>query len=560
MKRTWIIAGGAGAALSGSLVAQTDLMTVRASQPNSAFGTIATLGDLDGDGVPEFVVGETGDFLNDSPEPGHAYVYSGRDRTLLYDFVGDNPGDCFGIATGNAGDVDGDGLTDIIVGAMQWIAWQSTGPGYVRLFSGADGSVIRTIDGTQTNAAFGVAVNSSGDVDADGFDDVMVSAQWETVNGVAYAGAMHLYSGQTGAELFTAGGTFFFNYAGTALAPLGDIDHDGHDDFIVGSFGEGSGGVARVYSGKDFSVLYTKSGTVQYGDFGWAVAGGGDLDGDGTGDFVVGAPASDSGFDLGRVYVYSGADGSLLRLHGGLTAGDIFGSAVSCNSDLDGDGTCDVAVGAPWVAQNNQVVGAIYVFSGKSGALLMDEYGKNSGSDPLYGSSFGGTVDGLRDANGDGLDELLVCAAVDQDVPGGYLGAVYMTTLADLRASWKNYGAGWPGTFCDPTLVSDLPPVLGSDITLTLGNSLQADTVALLFGGFAKASIPTSAGGKLLVVPPWISIVLPLPAAGMDLDVAISADVALAGLEFDLQAIELDPGASKGLSFTPGLELILGGS
>src|SRR6185295_2212553 len=121
------------------------------------------------------------------------------------------------------------------------------------------------------------------------------------------------------------------------------------------------------------------AGPITNGDFGMAVAGGSDLDGDGVNDFMVGAPASDSGFELGRVYVYSGASGKLIRLHGGLAAEDIFGSAIDCSADVDGDGVADVAVGAPWATSDDGLLGAIYVFSGKSGAELMSDFGKNSG-------------------------------------------------------------------------------------------------------------------------------------------------------------------------------------
>jgi hypothetical protein len=70
-------------------------------------------------------------------------------------------------------------------------------------------------------------------------------------------------------------------------------------------------------------------------------------------------------------------------MHGGLTAWDIFGSSVSCKSDMDGDGVPDVAVGAPWTSSDEGLLGAIYVFSGSNGQLLMSEYGKNTGSDPF---------------------------------------------------------------------------------------------------------------------------------------------------------------------------------
>ncbi len=570
MRRLSLLAGTTCVALTGSLPAQTDLWSLRGTRPDSFFGRIAALPDLDGDGVEEFVAGETGNFWLFSLEPGRAYVYSGAERTLLYELVGDQPGDCFGQSVANAGDVDGDGTDDIIVGAMQWTDWLTTLDGYARIFSGADGSVIRTLVGSQLNAAFGSGVCGAGDVDADGYDDVLVEAQWESVNGVDYAGRVHLYSGQTGAELFALGGTKYFEYCGYALAGIGDVNQDGHDDFIVGSPGEDVNGVtvgvARVFSGRDFSVLYQFSGTFDGAGVGEGLAGGSDLNGDGVPDFAIGAPAGNSltGFDLGRVLVYSGATGSLLQVHGGLAAWDVFGAAISMRADLDGDGIADVVVGAPFTSTDDGVVGAIYAFSGKTGSLLMSDYGKNNGGAPPFGiefgSDFGGMLDGLRDLNGDGKDELLVSAIADLDAPGSTLGAVYLVTLADLHASWRNYGTGWPGTHCCPTLTSNAPPILGTTITLSLSNSAGFDTIALLYGGYPKAALPTNAGGTILVAPPWwISVVVDLPAGGLDLDVDIDPVIAYAGAEFDVQAMEFDPGATKRLAFTPGLELIIGG-
>jgi hypothetical protein len=125
-------------------------------------------------------------------------------------------------------------------------------------------------------------------------------------------------------------------------------------------------------------------------------------------------------------------------------------------------------------------------------------------------------------------------------------------------ASFSNYGAGWPGTNGVPTLTSSAPPVLGTTITVTLSNSAGVTTPAVVILGFDDTNIPTSKGGSLLVVP-FLFIPLSVPPAGVGLTGDLPPmDPALCGFEVDLQGLELDSGASKGMSFTDGLQLILG--
>ena len=124
-------------------------------------------------------------------------------------------------------------------------------------------------------------------------------------------------------------------------------------------------------------------------------------------------------------------------------------------------------------------------------------------------------------------------------------------------AIWLNYGDGLPGTLGVPDFTAQTDPVLGSTLTLDLGNSYGNATVGLLFVGFQRAEMLTSWAGELLVVPTltsWISI----PAVGTTITGNVPNDPSLCQLAIDLQVLEADPGAVKGVSFTRGLELILG--
>ena len=130
-------------------------------------------------------------------------------------------------------------------------------------------------------------------------------------------------------------------------------------------------------------------------------------------------------------------------------------------------------------------------------------------------------------------------------------------TVTEPEASWTNYGAGFAGTNGIPALTASADPEFGATISIDLGNSLGAKTVGLLLLGAARTSIPTSAGGTILVD---FDLLLPLviDAAGLSIQAEIPRDDVLCGIAADLQALELDPGATKGISFTPGLELVIG--
>jgi Tol biopolymer transport system component len=134
---------------------------------------------------------------------------------------------------------------------------------------------------------------------------------------------------------------------------------------------------------------------------------------------------------------------------------------------------------------------------------------------------------------------------------------VFVHDRCMIDATWSNYGVGFAGTIGVPGLTSRSEPTLGSNITLDLANSYGRFTVGLLFVGFQQTDLHSTWGGDLLVVPVF-TLVVALPASGVSLTSDIPDDDRLCGFTSDLQAIEVDPGAAKGVSFTPGLELVMG--
>jgi hypothetical protein len=144
---------------------------------------------------------------------------------------------------------------------------------------------------------------------------------------------------------------------------------------------------------------------------------------------------------------------------------------------------------------------------------------------------------------------------VDDDTNG--LEDVFVHEACSTIASWSTYGTGFPGTNGVPSLTAQSNPVLGSSLTVDLASSSNLYTAAVLFVGYQQAQIHSAWGGDLLLLPAIASLIA-LPPTGTSLTGDLPDDEAFCGFEVDLQAIEADAGAAKGVSFTPGLQLILG--
>jgi hypothetical protein len=160
------------------------------------------------------------------------------------------------------------------------------------------------------------------------------------------------------------------------------------------------------------------------------------------------------------------------------------------------------------------------------------------------------------DLDGDGDQDL----AAPNSVPNSLSDAVSVllnSCHCSVDASWSNYGSGWPGTNGIPTFTAANDPELCTTVSLNLSNSLGANTMAVFFVGLAPTDQPTIYDGDLLVAPTNI-IALQLPGGGVTLSAPVPCNPALCGLSVFLQALEVDGGASKGISFTPGLQLELG--
>ena len=253
--------------------------------------------------------------------------------------------------------------------------------------------------GSSPAERFGAALAGELDADGDGIPDLAVGARHADPMGTS-SGSVSVYSGRTGARLLFLAGRAAGDWFGAAVVGLGDLNGDGQDEIAVGApFAAQALGEVSVHSGSDGTLLLRVQGDLAGANFGDALAAPGDLDGDGVGDLVVGAPLHTAGGLLsGRVSALSGVDGEVLWTRDGVF-GDLLGTSLSAAGDFDGDGTPDVLVGAPLADADAFNSGAAYVFSGRTGTLLMALGGSETGAQLADRVALGGDFDqdGRRD-------------------------------------------------------------------------------------------------------------------------------------------------------------------
>lgn len=381
--------------------------TFEGEQIGDGFGWVAeNLGDISGDDVNDVIIPAPFHSINGTLA-GKVYVYSGSDGALLNAVTG-NDYDQFGWSASTAGDVNSDGVPDYIVGGIGSLEAPIRFKGRAVVYSGADHSVIHEFIGPD-GAGFGYGVAGAGDVNGDGYDDVIIGAAFASFT-LFRAGRVYVYSGKTGEELWHRDGNADDDFLGSGVGRVGLVDQDGVPDLVAGAFGAGpaNGGEAYVYSGSTGRTLLTlrpaSHGTaLRFGQF--FASGAGDVNADGTPDiFVADYPdRRGGGAGSGRAYVFSGADGSRLYLFNAEARGDGLGPGRGIG-DVNGDGHADLIIAAYTSDAGAVDGGRAYVRSGKDGSLMRTITGR------IANDNLGVDALAVGDVNDDGLVDYLVTA------------------------------------------------------------------------------------------------------------------------------------------------------
>ncbi|MCI0588997.1 MAG: VCBS repeat-containing protein [Planctomycetes bacterium] len=509
------------------LRAQSSLWEIVDSQPATVFGnTMRNVGDFDGDGADDFIVGAPGYNPGNISDAGRARIFSGSSQAPLLTILGSWPSGGLGFQIPPQADLNGDAVLDFVfpidspVGMPGGSVFRQL---HLEIYSGL-GPLLGSFPASAFAGLKSAAVG--GDYDGDGIPDLLVGEQYAFAPGPCFPpsawveGRVRALSGFAGPSVAQwMPGTCGNEYMGQAIEPLGDITGDGLPDFVVGSRGNSvfpailpPFPALRLYSGVNPTPVWTVSSLSVFpaNDI-LTLALVGDTDGDGVQDIAVGNPFN---FYSTNIQVFSGSSGALLLAVDSPYA--LHGRSIARIGDLDGDGLADVLAGAPvgfmeWQSPTPSPANWPVPFPNAPGRVLAHSGDPTVGTlldlpEPVPPEGFGMSVVALGDLDGDDYPDFAASEPWRAPtLPGrvlGYSGAPVGIAI---------FGSGCPGSGgVIPRIAAwRLQPPPGP-VAVTPGSTLRMNLSRALGGGSAILVLGASNAN-------WGGFPLPFPLgfAGM---------------------------------------------
>ncbi|MBK8609502.1 MAG: FG-GAP repeat protein [Chitinophagaceae bacterium] len=481
-----VIYHGSGTGLSAS----ANSTLTYSGQTLTFFGIfIACAGDVNGDGYSDLIVGAPRYDDGANVDEGAAFIYHGSSTGVSASpnsmpDDGNQAGALFGQCVAAAGDVNGDGYSDVIIGAFLFDDGANAGEGRAFAYHGSAAGLSASPtstpdDANQAGAALGISVASAGDINADGYSDVIIGANAYDDGANANEGRAFIYHGSaTGLSASPNATPDDANQAGAqfgqSVNTAGDVNGDGYSDVIIGApnYTDGANtfeGRAYVYQGSAAGLSASPNSTLDdinqaTANFGISVAGAGDINGDGYSDVIVGCHNYNDGANgaEGRAFVYHGSATGLSATPNNMPddanqAGANFGYSVASAGDVNGDGYCDVIIGAIGYDDGaNTAEGRAYVYHGSATGLSASPNSTPDDANQAI-AQFGFSVASAGDVNGDGYSDIIIGAIGYDDGANINEGRafVYYGSAAGLSASPNstlddaNQGDSWFGISVD---------------------------------------------------------------------------------------------------------------